>query len=138
MTQEQNPELGIRANLAEMQRLLNETQKLLESSRGECLQPSPLANTLERETKTPEQIEQSRMQMKQALALAFWKSVKQQRLTQKAAGRLVGMSQQKVSDLMLQNVAGLSERKIIECLTSIGCDIEITVRQGTGQIVVTS
>ena len=138
MTQQQDLSPAIHENIAAMKRLLDETQELLESPRREGLQPSAFTTATGHEVRTQEQIDQSREQMKKALAHAFWKSVKRQGLTQKAASLLVGISQQKVSDLMRQNVSGFSERKIIECLTSIGCDIEIAVRPGTGQVIVES
>ena len=40
----------------------------------------------------------------------------------------MGISQPKVSDMMRGNFANLSERKLMDCLTRLGYDIEIKVR----------
>lgn len=122
--------IATRDDLTELARLTDE--KLLRCSRGGERPPSE-------EMDAPSRIEYSddaRLRLKQELAQTFWKSAKRMRISQQEAGRLVGMSQQKVSDLMRLNVHGLSERKILDCLVRIGCDVEITVRPGSGQIKV--
>ena len=40
----------------------------------------------------------------------------------------MGISQPKVSDMMRDEFANLSERKLMDCLTRLGYDIEISVR----------
>ena len=40
----------------------------------------------------------------------------------------MGISPPKVSDMMRGNFANLSERKLMDCLTRLGYDIEIKVR----------
>ena len=111
--------------------LLNELSQMLDDSREDC---SMGEKTNERPSS--EFTDDMRLAMKRDLALAFWTNVKRQRLKQHQVAQLVGMSRQKVSELMRQNVVGFSERKILECLAGIGCDVKITVIPGNGTIQV--
>jgi len=54
-------------------------------------------------------------------------AIGRQGLTQEEAGRQMGISQAKVSGLMRGDLSRLSERKLMECLNRLGCDIEINV-----------
>ena len=49
-------------------------------------------------------------------------------LTQQAAAKRMGVTQPKVSDMMRGDFSNLSERKLMDCLTRLGYDIEISVR----------
>jgi len=49
-------------------------------------------------------------------------------LTQLEAARILGLPQPKLSGLLRGQFRGVSERKLIECLTSLGRDVEIVVR----------
>jgi len=49
-------------------------------------------------------------------------------LTQLAAARILGLPQPKLSGILRGQFRGVSERKLIECLTSLGRDVEIVVR----------
>lgn len=55
-------------------------------------------------------------------------------LTQQEAGRRMGLSQPKVSGLMRGDFANLSERKLMDCLTRLGYDIDIKVRPSKAPI----
>ena len=54
--------------------------------------------------------------------------VKLRRLTQAEASELLGFSQPKFSNLLRGQFRGVSEKKLMECLTRLGRDIEIVVR----------
>jgi predicted XRE-type DNA-binding protein len=49
-------------------------------------------------------------------------------LTQIQTARILGLTQPKVSALLRGQFRGISERKLIECLTSLGRDVEIVVK----------
>lgn len=49
-------------------------------------------------------------------------------LTQVETARILGLTQPKVSALLRGQFRGISERKLIECLTSLGRDVEIVVK----------
>lgn len=49
-------------------------------------------------------------------------------LTQVQAARLLGLTQPKLSGLLRGQFRGVSERRLIECLTRLGRDVEIVVR----------
>lgn len=50
-------------------------------------------------------------------------------LTQIEAARILGLTQPKVSALLRGQFRGVSERKLIDCLTSLGRDVEIVVKE---------
>jgi len=49
-------------------------------------------------------------------------------LTQVEAARILGLSQPKLSGILRGQFRGVSERKLIDCLTSVGRDVEIVVK----------
>ena len=49
-------------------------------------------------------------------------------LTQVEAARILGLSQPKLSGILRGQFRGVSERKLIDCLTSLGRDVEIVVK----------
>ena len=55
-------------------------------------------------------------------------------LTQQEAARRMGITQPKVSDMMRGDFINLSERKLMDCLTRLGYDIEIKVRPAKTQL----
>ncbi len=69
-----------------------------------------------------------KLKMKSGLVIEITRAVRRLKLTQDEAGRRMGISQPKVSALLRGNFAGLSERKLMECLNHLGYDIEITVK----------
>jgi predicted XRE-type DNA-binding protein len=54
--------------------------------------------------------------------------MKKHGLTQQAAAKRMGISQPKVSEMMSGNFSNLPERKLMDCLTRLGYDIEIKLR----------
>jgi predicted XRE-type DNA-binding protein len=49
-------------------------------------------------------------------------------LTQVEAARVLGLTQPKLSGLLRGQFRGVSERRLIECLTRLGRDVEIVVK----------
>ena len=52
-------------------------------------------------------------------------------LTQVAAARILGLTQPKLSGILRGQFRGISERKLIDCLTSLGRDVEIVVKDAS-------
>ena len=48
--------------------------------------------------------------------------------TQSEAAALLGLTQPKLSELLRGRFRGVSERRLVDCLTSLGRDIEIVVK----------
>ena len=69
-----------------------------------------------------------KLEIKSGLAIEIVRAVRQRGLTQEEAGRRMGVPQPKVSALLRGDFANLSERKLMDCLTRLGYDIEITVK----------
>lgn len=67
------------------------------------------------------------MLVKAQLANAIGNIIKSRRLTQAEAAKLLGMTQPKLSNLLRGQFRGISEVKMIECLTRLGRDIQIVV-----------
>ena len=56
------------------------------------------------------------------------KAMRRLGLTQQEAARRMGITQPKVSDMMRGDFSNLSERKLMDCVTRLGYDIEISLR----------
>ena len=69
-----------------------------------------------------------KLKIKTGLVIEIRKAIKNRALTQQAAADLMGITQPKVSDMMRGDFSNLSERKLMDCLTRLGYDIEIKVR----------
>ena len=69
-----------------------------------------------------------KLKIKSGLAIEIVRAVRQRGLTQEEAGRRMGVPQPKVSALLRGDFANLSERKLMDCLTRLGYDIESTVK----------
>ena len=69
-----------------------------------------------------------KLKIKTGLVIEIRKAIKNRGLTQQAAADLMGITQPKVSDMMRGDFSNLSERKLMDCLTRLGYDIEIKVR----------
>ncbi len=67
-------------------------------------------------------------QLKADLTLQIYRTLKARGLTQAKAGELLGMKQPHVSNLMRGRSGSLSVGRLMECLTALGQDVEITVR----------
>ena len=68
------------------------------------------------------------MLVKARLVTEIADQVKLRRLTQAEASQLLGFSQPKLSNLLRGQFRGVSEKKLMECLTRLWRDIEIVVR----------
>ncbi len=79
---------------------------------------------------------------KAELAAEILKMVQQRRLTQAAAGKLLGIAQPKVSALLNGRLDGFSTERLFRFLNALGCDIQITVSsphpRKTGRVRVTT
>jgi predicted XRE-type DNA-binding protein len=69
-----------------------------------------------------------KLKIKTGLVVEIRKAMRSLGLTQQEAAKRMGISQPKVSDMMRGDFANLSERKMMDCLTRLGYDIEISVR----------
>jgi predicted XRE-type DNA-binding protein len=52
-------------------------------------------------------------------------------LTQREAAKILGLTQPKLSGLLRGQFRGVSERKLIDSLTSLGRDVEIVVKDAS-------
>ena len=65
------------------------------------------------------------LKIKSGLVIEITRAVRRLGLTQEEAGRRIGLPQPKVSGLMRGDFSNFSERKLMECLSRLGYDIEI-------------
>ena len=75
-----------------------------------------------------------KLKIKTGLVIEIRKAMRTRGLTQQEAAKRMGITQPKVSDLMRGDFTNLSERKLMDCLTRLGYDIEISVRPAKAQI----
>ena len=64
---------------------------------------------------------------KAQLAVQIVKVIKGRRLTQTAAGKVLGINQPKVSALLNGRLDGFSTERLFRFLTALGCDVRISV-----------
>ena len=69
-----------------------------------------------------------KLKIKTGLVIEIRKAMRKLGLTQQQAAKRMGITQPKVSDMMSGDFTNLSERKLMDCLTRLGYDIEISVR----------
>ncbi len=69
-----------------------------------------------------------REEVKARLTLQIYRLIKQRGLTQSAAGAVLGIKQPHVSALMRGRSGTYSVERLMEFLTALGQDVEITVR----------
>jgi predicted XRE-type DNA-binding protein len=69
-----------------------------------------------------------KLKIKTGLVVEIRKAMRKLELTQQQAAKRMGITQPKVSDMMRGDFTNLSERKLMDCLTRLGYDIEISVR----------
>ena len=75
-----------------------------------------------------------KLKIKTGLVVEIRKAMRSRGLTQQEAAKLMGITQPKVSDMMRGDFSNLSERKLMDCLTRLGYDIEIKVRLAKSEI----
>ena len=69
-----------------------------------------------------------KLKIKTGLVIEIRKAMRLLGLTQQEAAKKMSITQPKVSDMMRGDFTNLSERKLMDCLTRLGYDIEIKVR----------
>jgi predicted XRE-type DNA-binding protein len=72
------------------------------------------------------------MRIKAQLVAKIDELIKQKGLTQMEAGALLGLPQPKVSGLLKGNFRGISERRLMDCLTRLGSDVQVVVKPAPG------
>jgi predicted XRE-type DNA-binding protein len=70
----------------------------------------------------------SEMQVKSQLATKIGEIIKARHLTQIQASEILGLSQPKLSEMLRGKFRGISEAKMMECLSRLGRDVQIVVR----------
>ncbi|MHB8882343.1 MAG: helix-turn-helix domain-containing protein [Thermodesulfovibrionales bacterium] len=68
------------------------------------------------------------MLIKAQLAAKIAEIVRQRRMTQMQAAELLGMPQSKLSNMLRGRFRGISEAKMLECLTRLGRDVQIVIK----------
>ena len=68
------------------------------------------------------------MLVKAQLAVKIAGIVKRRRLTQAAVSEIVGLPQAKVSQMLRGQFRGISEDRMMRCLTALGQDVQIVVK----------
>jgi predicted XRE-type DNA-binding protein len=66
--------------------------------------------------------------LKAKLTLQIYRLIKQRGLTQTEAGKILGIKQPHVSILMRNRAGAFSVERLMDFLTALGQDVEITVR----------
>lgn len=78
-----------------------------------------------------------KLKIKSGLVIEISRAILKLNLSQVEASKRMGISQPKVSALMNGDFTNLSERKLMDCLTRLGYNIEIKVkstRQAVGRL----
>lgn len=75
-----------------------------------------------------------KLKIKTGLVIVIRKAMKSRGMNQQEAAARMGITQPKVSDMMRGDFANLSERKLMDCLTRLGYDIEIRVRPTNAEV----
>lgn len=81
------------------------------------------------------------MLVKAQLVTKIAEIIRQRRLTQAQAARVLRLTQPKISRLLRGEFRGISERRLLRCLTRLGRDVQIVVKQApqrraSGQLTV--
>ena len=69
------------------------------------------------------------MLVKAQLVTKIREIIRSKSLTQVEAAKILGLPQPKLSGILRGQFRGVSERKLIDCLTRLGRDVEIVVRE---------
>ena len=69
------------------------------------------------------------MLVKAQLVTKIAEIIQRRGLTQVDAAKLLGLTQPKISTLLRGQFRGFSERKLIDCLTSLGRDVQIVIKE---------
>lgn len=68
------------------------------------------------------------MLVKAQLSTKIAEIIKLRKLTQTQASSLLGMTQPKLSNMLRGRFRGISETKMLECMTLLGRDVQIVVK----------
>ena len=71
------------------------------------------------------------MLIKAQLVSKIAEIIKRKGLTQTAAAELLGLTQPKLSGILRGGFRGVSERRLMDCLTKLGRDVQIVVKEPT-------
>ena len=69
-----------------------------------------------------------KLKIKSGLVIEITRAIRQLGLSQDEAARRMGLTQPRVSGLLRGDFNNVSERKLMDCLTRLGYDIEIKVK----------
>ena len=69
------------------------------------------------------------MLVKAQIVAKITEIIEQRRLTQEQAAEILGPTQPKISRLLRGQFRGVSERRLLRCLTKLGRDVQIVVRR---------
>lgn len=75
-----------------------------------------------------------KLKIKAGLVVEIRKAMRATGINQQAAAKRMGIPQPKVSSMMRGDFTNLSERKLMDCLTRLGYDIEIKVRPASAPV----
>ncbi|MBZ0087626.1 MAG: helix-turn-helix domain-containing protein [Thermomonas sp.] len=75
-----------------------------------------------------------KLRIKTGLVIEIRRAMRALGLNQLEAAKRMGISQPKVSGMMRGDFTNLSERKLMECLTRLGYDIEIKIRPASAPV----
>jgi predicted XRE-type DNA-binding protein len=68
------------------------------------------------------------MLLKAGLAAEIGRIIRKRKLSQLRAADVLGISQPKLSNILRGHFRGVSEAKMIECLTRLGHDVKVEIR----------
>jgi predicted XRE-type DNA-binding protein len=71
------------------------------------------------------------MLVKAQLSMKIGEIIKHRKMTQVEAAQVLGMPQPKLSNMLRGQFRGISETKMLECLTKLGRDVQIVVKTTT-------
>ncbi len=72
-----------------------------------------------------------KLKIKSGLVIEIVKAIRRLDLTQAEAAQRIGLTQPKVSALLRGEFTNFSERKLMDCLSRIGYDIEIRIKRAS-------
>lgn len=71
------------------------------------------------------------MLVKAQLATKIGEIIKRRKLTQAQAAEVLGIPQPKLSNMLRGQFRGISETKMLDCLTRLGRDVEIVIKSAS-------
>ena len=74
------------------------------------------------------------LHIKTGLVIEIRKAIQRLGLTQQQTAARIGLTQPKVSAMMRGDLSNLSDRKLMDCLSKLGYDIEIIVKPAAHEV----